>query len=314
MAPIKPVQTTPENLDAFIAEITPGIEHLYGAAAARAYRQNAADAIAATLANPQVLAWGEISGGSATALLFAKRESNRTTISFLHVLESHAGAEQALLEHVLEREIAPTEAVATDYVAFCPLETDAVYTRYGFECTERQLMLREQGAGTDIAAEPHEIRPVAAAEWPQLGKVLEEAYAGHAERFLFPEVHSPAAAHAFLERVRAGAFGASAPGYTLGCWEGERCVGLALGARIYPRVGFVLHLAVLPSWQGGGRGGALLEALCRQFFAHGASRVLLAVTTANPAVRLYTRAGFTPLTPVPVYHRHVRHDPRTPST
>ena len=60
------------------------------------------------------------------------------------------------------------------------------------------------------------------------------------------------------------------------------------------RVGEVYNLAIAPSAQGSGLGRALLLAGLRRLAATGCDEVLLWVDLANePAVRLYTSAGFT---------------------
>lgn len=54
-----------------------------------------------------------------------------------------------------------------------------------------------------------------------------------------------------------------------------------------------LAIAVLPAHRGQGIGIALLHAMLRTLARHGWQRVALSVQKANPALRLYQRAGFT---------------------
>ena len=54
-----------------------------------------------------------------------------------------------------------------------------------------------------------------------------------------------------------------------------------------------LAIAVLPAHRGQGIGSALLHAMLRTLARHGWQRVALSVQKANPALRLYQRAGFT---------------------
>ena len=54
-----------------------------------------------------------------------------------------------------------------------------------------------------------------------------------------------------------------------------------------------LAIAVLPAHRGQGIGFALLHAMLRTLARHGWQRVALSVQKANPALRLYQRAGFT---------------------
>lgn len=54
-----------------------------------------------------------------------------------------------------------------------------------------------------------------------------------------------------------------------------------------------LAIAVLPAHRGQGIGFALLHAILAVLASHGWQRVALSVQKANPALRLYQRAGFT---------------------
>ncbi len=54
-----------------------------------------------------------------------------------------------------------------------------------------------------------------------------------------------------------------------------------------------LAIAVLPGYRGHGIGTALIHAILESITHHGCSSVSLSVQKANPALRLYQRAGFT---------------------
>lgn len=54
-----------------------------------------------------------------------------------------------------------------------------------------------------------------------------------------------------------------------------------------------LAIAVLPGYRGHGIGTALIHAILESLTHHGCSSVSLSVQKANPALRLYQRAGFT---------------------
>lgn len=54
-----------------------------------------------------------------------------------------------------------------------------------------------------------------------------------------------------------------------------------------------LAIAVLPGYRGHGIGTALLHAILESLAYYGCSSVSLSVQKANPALRLYQRAGFT---------------------
>lgn len=53
-----------------------------------------------------------------------------------------------------------------------------------------------------------------------------------------------------------------------------------------------LAIAVLPGYRGHGIGTALIHAILESITHHGCSSVSLSVQKANPALRLYQRAGF----------------------
>ena len=88
--------------------------------------------------------------------------------------------------------------------------------------------------------------------------------------------------------------------FALLAFDGARAVGAAVcfvGFSTFAGKPFVnLHdLAVLPSHQGRGAGGALLEEVARRARALGACKVTLEVVDANQgAQRLYARHGFGP--------------------
>lgn len=54
-----------------------------------------------------------------------------------------------------------------------------------------------------------------------------------------------------------------------------------------------LAIAALPGYRGHGIGTALIHAILESLTHHGCSSVSLSVQKANPALRLYQRAGFT---------------------
>jgi len=86
--------------------------------------------------------------------------------------------------------------------------------------------------------------------------------------------------------------------------EGGECLGAAW-IRLFPAdqpgFGFVspavpeLSIAVVPDARGAGIGGALLDWLIAQARRREITRLSLSVEHDNPALRLYTRKGFTPV-------------------
>jgi ribosomal-protein-alanine N-acetyltransferase len=78
--------------------------------------------------------------------------------------------------------------------------------------------------------------------------------------------------------------------------------GFAAGAASGDDVAVLLHLAVAPASQGRGYGERLVRAFLHQAGEAGYAQTALVVDADNPARRLYTRIGFTPLRPVDAFH------------
>lgn len=299
------LDTAPANLPDFIAEILPAFDALYGPAASAHYGRCALAGISASLASPAVSAYGSMYEGEAAALLFASREGTRTSIAFFHVLGPyrHLPAGDALLEFAL-RDLEEREGeILTDFVPFFPMAVDECFARRGFAKVSRQIMRRAPWNGEIPLPVGIILRPDAAGELEALATTLAETYAHHAERFLFVEVQSEQHALSYLQRIQEGGLGLHLPGYTIGAWKGKQCAGLALGCQVLPGLGFVLHLAVRPCFQGLGLGRALLGALGAAFAREGMDYIALGVTCDNPAVTLYHGAGFAVAAQVPVYYR-----------
>jgi GNAT superfamily N-acetyltransferase len=109
----------------------------------------------------------------------------------------------------------------------------------------------------------------------------------------------PRNAHYVTGWPRAGDFGVVAEDPAGGTPVG------AAWARLFPAddrgYGFVapdvpeVSMAVAAAWRGRGVGRALLRALIGRAAATGVDRLSLSVEDGNPAVRLYTSLGFTPV-------------------
>ena len=95
------------------------------------------------------------------------------------------------------------------------------------------------------------------------------------------------------------AFGSGACDHALAAVLQDGTVAGAVWTRLLaeqsPLAGDVptLAIAVLPAHRGQGIGAALLHAMLRTLAHQGWQRVALSVQKANPALRLYPRAGFT---------------------
>jgi ribosomal-protein-alanine N-acetyltransferase len=74
--------------------------------------------------------------------------------------------------------------------------------------------------------------------------------------------------------------------------DGEGVIGFSLG-RVVAQEAELLLLAVKRQSQGKGAGQLLLDRFMKTARARGAQRLHLEVRDGNPAVKLYSRAGFT---------------------
>ncbi len=126
------------------------------------------------------------------------------------------------------------------------------------------------------------------------------AYEDDPGRQLHLEVGSVPHALDFFHRVASGGFGETRDAYSRVYMDGS-CPGLILGCKVAPEVGFVLHVAVRPAHRGKGIATALIRAQAAAYRKAGLRRVSLGVSVRNPARRLYTCLGFTPLQPVDAF-------------
>lgn len=293
----------PHNLHDFVAEIRPPFEALYGPQAGAYYGATALAGIATTILNPAIRAYGSMDGDRAAGLLFVRRDGGRTAIAFFHVLEPFRHGEwcEALLEFALGEHLETEVEVITEFVPFDGTVVDPVFARHGFKKIPRQLMRRRPWAdGPSFPAGMDMVYPEALEE---LAFVLADTYAYDEGRALFPEVQLEAAALEYLRRVQRGDFGIHRLSYTIAARSGGHCAGFVTGSQVLPGLGFVLHMAVRPSFQRMGLGAALLGALSAGFAREGLDYIALGVTCDNPAVKLYEKAGFVSAAQVPVFHR-----------
>ena len=97
-------------------------------------------------------------------------------------------------------------------------------------------------------------------------------------------------------------------GLALGIWEEEALVGAALLEVLVPE-SELQSLAVLPAKRRHGLGGALLKSALTAARKRGATEMFLEVRSSNQAaIRLYERAGFTPLSVRRGYYSQPRED------
>lgn len=101
-------------------------------------------------------------------------------------------------------------------------------------------------------------------------------------------------------RVYVDNFGENEADYAYVATIGSRAVG-AVWARIMPDYGHIddhtpsLAISVHEEWRGQGIGTALMCTILQKLAEKGYAAVSLSVQKANPALRLYTRLGFEPI-------------------
>lgn len=299
------IQTPPTNLDAFVADILPEYRRIYGTDAATVYQRHAPAQLGYTISHPEIRAYAMMDGSRAAALLFFRPGQPRNLISFFHVLPEGTTGEIAptLLEYAIkDARSLGREPVFTDYIPFCTLDVAMSFEKLGFSVVERQLMRRTCRNVHGVPVDGYGVRSTTMEHGVDLAAVLYNSYVNHRDQFLFAEVASPAAAQTFLAHSVAGLYGACPPEFLIGAWQGNQCVGLAIGSEVVAGMGFVLHMAVLSAHQGRGLGTLLLQTLTAKFWQAGLYTAGLGVTCTNDAVRLYRRAGFEPVQQFPVYY------------
>ena len=186
------IEEVPENFDDYVAEISTGIEQLYGLRAAEAYSRMAHDAWRATLEHVFVNAWRAYEGETTAGLLLSTLRSRIGQISFIHVLHRFEGRglEQQLVEKSVQwmRELG-AQSIVSEYVPFCALALDDTFRNLGFDHIKRAVMeapLTAPGLlpanGTSVVADEF--------KFAALANVIVDAYVDH-----------PAFANALIGRV-----------------------------------------------------------------------------------------------------------------
>lgn len=306
MSEIRRILHAPTNLGDYIEEILPPYEKLYGTQAAQHYRVNAPRDLARTMAHPALRCYAVMDGSHALALLFVRATATRHLLSFFHELQGIPGKSPAgdLLRFVInDLEQCTNSLIQSEYLSFSPATLDETYMALGFQRMDRSV---QRSPLHSAPAHPSAVARIAPLEVSQLdlaANVLAAAYAQHPERMIFEEVADGAAAKTFIAQLQAGGFGSSRRAYQLGAWVDDTCVGVVLGSEVVAGLGFVLHMAVVPSYQGQGIGRDLLTQLTGAFLQAGLDHAALAVTNSNPARYLYEQAGFETVQAFPVYYR-----------
>ncbi|MBM3289511.1 MAG: GNAT family N-acetyltransferase, partial [Candidatus Hydrogenedentes bacterium] len=303
MPRIEPIRRPPANFGAFVDEVAPGLERLYGPAAAEDYRRKAPIAISSSLGHPAVQAWVALdeADDSARAMLVSAVRDGVGHITFVHVLQPHAG--QGLESDLTRAAVAGlreagVSGISAEPVALCPLDLNAVFASLGFTRIERQLMSAPLHTGPLAAAVLPKSVTVEPGGLRQVAEVVVEAYRDHPGRELHAEVRTLAGAENFVRTAADGGYGQTRPAYIRLVRRLDAAVGAIVGCEAAPGVGFVLQVVVRPEARGQGLATQLMIELAQCFREAGLGRVALGVTNDNPARRLYARLGFRKILPV----------------
>ena len=303
---IEAIRRPPPNFDAFIQEVSAGLESLYGPAAADDYRKKAPAAIVSSLTHPAVRAWVALGGGEleARAMLVSAQRDGIGHITFVHVLEPFVG--QGLESELAETAVSELRAcgvtgISAEPVALCRLELDGAFASLGFTKVERQLMAAPLNAKPLSAALLTESVSAEVRDYTRVGEIIVDAYRAHPGRDLHAEVRTLAGAEGFVRTAADGAYGQTRPGFIRIVRRMGKPVAAIVGCEAAPKIGFVLQVVVRPGEQGCGLGTQLILELAHCFREAGLERIALGVTNDNPARRLYERLGFRKILPVSAY-------------
>ena len=176
-----------------------------------------------------------------------------------------------------------------DGLPFTDVSSESFGGASSFTSVVRELMRAELPSAESGGGNRSEI--LTKDEVGRAAQCLYEAYLDSVHPEFFSETH----AFHFVAQVVKGEYGPVLPAYLRVFRREGRVAAVGLGTRLFSDVGFVMHLAVLPSHRGQGLGFNMLLDLCAAFAQTGCRQVALAVTQGNPAARLYRRAGFAPL-------------------
>jgi len=307
MLDVRRLNDLPPNFGAYVAEVAAGFETLYGARAAEHYRSNAWVQVRGTIAHPSVHAAAAWDGPTAAGLVLAADQDRIGRISFIHVLEAYQGRNiEGLLarEAVAALDTAGKEGVIFDCVPLCRLDVGPAFRALGFEHIERLLMAAPAHA-PGLALNPAGLasRPYRPEEYPAVAEVIAAAYANHPDQRLHVETRGAHQAAVFVADAARGGCGPTHPEFGRVLCIEDRPAGVIIGCCAAPDVGLVIHVAVHPAYRNRGIGARLVQELASCFHNAGLDRIMLSVTAANPARRLYERLGFRAARTVDAYAR-----------
>ena len=305
------IETPPENLDEFVAEILPEYSQLHGPVASQNYEMQSALQLQAAIMNPAIRAYAALIDRRAIALFLVRSGPQRHVLSFAHVLgaEQHTDVGPRLLEFILaDDRLSRDRIFVTECMFYAAMGLGPTFEHHGFSALDRSFMrtsafpTRCRPCPADYAV--HAARPE---DHLAMAHALHRAYVLHPERALYNEVTTVQSAREFIEACESGFYGHLGSGYALAAWHEDTCVGMAIGTEVVAEMGFVIHMAVVPEHQQRGLGHHFLDLLMANFENDGLEFAALCVTRGNNATHLYRDAGFETLRDFPVYIRKPAH-------
>lgn len=292
----------PANLPEMVDEIADRFKEIYGPVSSRYYRRNAAAVLNANLAHPAIRVWVAERSAEVAGFLMGASQEDEVEIAFMHVLRAHLGhgVETQLVDAALRAfQAAGAHRIVSDWVPMCALDLHDAFSERGFTVIPRRLMQYPILASA-APVEPISL-PLEKMQWAEAAECMVDAYAGQECSRLHSEIQSIVRAVEYLERVTRHSYGLVREGYCRAVWRGHRCAGVILGTEITPDTGFVLQVAVDPSFRRQGIATGMLRDLSGVFRDRSLSQMTLGVTLSNPAYPLYEKFGFQSLIETEAY-------------
>ena len=290
---LKQIQSLPRNFDAFTVEIASELQKLYGVKASAEYASHATHRFEETINHSQVFTLGAMEGEICTALSVAILRDDIGQIIFTHVLKPYTGRgiEHALFRHVVAAlRDAGVAGIVCEFLPMCAMDLAPMEDAEGFTRVPRLMMQRAlRGTEFSPSGQTREMRPE---DYKEVAQVLVDAYADHPGRAYHAEVQTTDRAKSFVTAAAHGGFGTSNPTFLRVAEDAGTLTGIMLGCHAAPDVGFVLHVAVRPSYRNHGVGALLMKDTMAAFEAAGMVGAALGVTETNPARHLYERLGY----------------------
>lgn len=301
---IRHIEQPPANLDEFVDEMAYGLGQLYGAVAEAEYRGTASGQIRRAMGLAVVDTIAIFEGRRAMALLMAVVDEDAGRISMIHVLggSEEQGMETSLIEESVScLRGGGVHSIVCEFIPLCPLELDRVFEALGFTRISRALMETDLVTPSPTDDAVFAGRCLSQSDTRTAAEIIVSSYRDHPDQLLHTEITNIGECVAYIERVREGSYGPTAPEYLRVIDLDGVIRGVLLGCETSRDVGFILQINVEPEFQGRGLGTRLISDIRRQFRLSGLDKIALGVSLNNPAFKLYEGLGFSMVRNVNVY-------------